>query len=66
MKIECRDSCAETNIQEGTVAGGILSYPDYGAHFVIRSAAATTTTTTTKDKVVESELAKNVGKDREQ
>ena len=62
MKIECRDSCAETNIQEGTVAGGILSYPDYGAHFVIRSAAATTT----KDKVVESKLAKNVGKDREQ
>jgi hypothetical protein len=64
MKIECRDSCAETNIQEGTVAGGILSYPDYGAHFVIRSAA--TTTTITKDKVVESKLAKNVGKDREQ
>jgi hypothetical protein len=63
MKIECRDCWAETNIQEGTVAGGILSYPDYGAHFVIRSAA---TTTTTKDKVVESKLAKNVGKDREQ
>jgi len=63
MKIECRDSCAETNIQEGTVAGRILSYPDYGAHFVIRSAAATTTT---KDKVVESKLAKNVDNDREQ
>ena len=61
MKIECRDCQAETNIQEGTVAGGILSYPDYGADFVIRSAAATT-----KDKVVESKLAKNVGKDREQ
>jgi hypothetical protein len=64
MKIECRDSCAETNIQEGTVAGGILSYPDYGAHFVISS--ATTTITTTKNKVVESKLAKNVDKDREQ
>ena len=61
MKIECRDSCAETNIQEGTVAGGILSYPDYGAHFVIRSAA----TTTTKDKV-ESKIAKDLDKDREQ
>jgi hypothetical protein len=62
MKIECRDCQAETNIQEGTVAGGILSYPDHGAHFVISSSAATTT----KDKVVESKLAKNVGKDREQ
>ena len=59
MKIECRDCWAETNIQEGTVAGGILSYPDNGADFVIRS------TTTTKDKV-KSRLAKNVDKDREQ
>ena len=65
MKIECRDSCAETNSQEGTLAGGILSNPDYGANFVIRSATTTTTTTTTKDKV-ESKLAKNVDKDREQ
>ena len=61
MKIECRDSCAETNIQEGTVAGRILSYPDYSADFIIRYAKKTTT----EDKV-ECSLAKNVDKDREQ
>jgi hypothetical protein len=61
MKIECRDCWAKPNIQEDTVAGRILSYPDYGAGFVIRSAS----TTTTKDKV-ESKIAKDLDKDREQ
>ena len=60
MKMECRDCWAKPNIQEDTVAGRILSYPEYGAGFVIRS-----TTTTTRDKV-KSRLAKNVDKDREQ
>lgn len=60
MKIECRDCWAEINILEDIVADGILSYPDNGADFVIRS-----TTKTTKDKV-KSRLAKNVDKDREQ
>lgn len=64
MKIECRDCWAKPNIQENTVAGRILSYPEYGAGFVIRS-ASTTTTTTTKDKV-ESKIAKDLDKDREQ
>lgn len=63
MKIECRDCWAKPNIQEDTVAGRILSYPEYGAGFVIRSAS--TTTTTTKDKV-ESKIAKDLDKDREQ
>lgn len=62
MKIECRDCWAKTNVQEDTVAGRILSYPEYGDGFVIRS---TTTTTTTKDKV-ESKIAKDLDKDREQ
>ena len=61
MKIECRDCWAKPNIQEDTVAGRILSYPEYGAGFVIRSAS----TTTTKDKV-ESKTAKDLDKDREQ
>jgi hypothetical protein len=61
MKIECRDCWAENNILENIVADGILSNPDNGADFVIRS----TTTKTTKDKV-KSRLAKNVDKDREQ
>ena len=65
MKIECRDRWAKPNIQEDTVAGRILSYPEYGAGFVIRSASSTTTTTTTKDKV-ESKIAKDLDKDREQ
>ena len=65
MKIECRDCWAKPNIQEETVAGRILSYPEYGAGFVIRSASTTTTTTTTKDKV-ESKIAKDLDKDREQ
>lgn len=64
MKIECRDCWAKPNIQEDTVAGRILSYPEYGAGFVIRSASSTTTTTT-KDKV-ESKIAKDLDKDREQ
>jgi hypothetical protein len=63
MKIECRDCGAEINILEDIVADGILSYPDNGADFVIRSTI--TITTTTKDKV-KSRLAKNVDKDREQ
>jgi hypothetical protein len=62
MKIECRDCWAKPNIQEDTVAGRILSYPEYGAGFVIRSAS---TTTTTKDEV-ESKIAKDLDKDREQ
>ena len=62
MKIECRDCWAKPNIQEDTVAGRILSYPEYGAGFVIGSAS---TTTTTKDKV-ESKIAKDLDKDREQ
>ena len=61
MKIECRDCWAKPNIQEDTVAGRILSYPEYGAGFVIRSAS----TTTTKDKV-ECKIAKDLDKDREQ
>jgi hypothetical protein len=61
MKIESRDCWAKPNIQEDTVAGRILSYPEYGAGFVIRSAS----TTTTKDKV-ESKIAKDLDKDREQ
>ena len=64
MKIECRDCWAKPNIQEDTVAGRILSYPEYGAGFVIRS-ASTTTTTTTKDEV-ESKIAKDLDIDREQ
>lgn len=63
MKIECRDCWAENNILENIVADGILSNPDNGADFVIRSTI--TITTTTKDKV-KSRLAKNVDKDREQ
>jgi hypothetical protein len=63
MKIECRDCWAEINILEDIVADGILSYPDNGADFVIRSTI--TITITTKDKV-KSRLAKNVDKDREQ
>ena len=63
MKIECRDCWARPNIQEDTVVGRILSYPEYGAGFVIRSASSTTTTT--KDKV-ESKIAKDLDKDREQ
>ena len=78
MKIECRDCWAKPNIQEDTVAGRILSYPEYGAGFVIGSASSTTTssttttttsssstTTTTKNKV-ESKIAKDLDKDREQ
>ena len=65
MKIECRDCWAKPNIQEDTVAGRILSYPEYGAGFVIRSASSTSTTTTTKDKV-KSKIAKDLDKDREQ
>ena len=60
MKIKCRDCWAEINILENIVAEGILSNPDNGADFVIRS-----TTKKTKDKV-KSRLAKNVDKDREQ
>lgn len=63
MKIEYRDCWAEINILEDILADGILSYPDNGADFVIRSTI--TITTTTKDKV-KSRLAKNVDKDREQ
>lgn len=63
MKIEYRDCWAEINILEDIVTDGILSYPDNGADFVIRSTI--TITTTTKDKV-KSRLAKNVDKDREQ
>ena len=63
MKIECRDCWAEINILEDILTDGILSYPDNGADFVIRSTI--TITTTTKDKV-KSRLAKNVDKDREQ
>ncbi|MDQ3970664.1 MAG: hypothetical protein M3227_03145 [Thermoproteota archaeon] len=65
MKIECRDCWAKPNIQEDTVAGRILSYPEYGAGFVIRSASSSSTTTTTKDKV-EFKTAKDLDKDREQ
>ena len=66
MKIECRDCWAEINIlEEDIVADGILSYPDNGADFVIRSTITITITTTTKDKV-KSRIAKNVDKDREQ
>ena len=64
MKIECRDCWAEINILEDIVADGILSYPDNGADFVIRS-TITITITTIKDKV-KSRLAKNVDVDREQ
>ena len=64
MKIECRDCWAKPNVQEDTVADKILSYPEYGAGFVIRSASSSTTTTT-KDKV-ESKIAKDLDKDREQ
>ena len=64
MKIECRDCWAKPNIQEDTVAGRILSYPEYGAGFVIRSASSSSSTTT-KDKV-ESKIAKDLDKDREQ
>jgi hypothetical protein len=63
MKIECQDCWAEINILEDILADGILSYPDNGADFVIRSTI--TITTTIKDKV-KSRLAKNVDKDREQ
>lgn len=63
MKIECRDCWAKPNIQEDTVAGRILSYPEYSTGFVIRSASSTTTTT--KDKV-ESKIAKDLDIDREQ
>ena len=63
MKIECRDCWAEINILEDILTDGILSYPDNGADFVIRSTI--TITTTIKDKV-KSRLAKNVDKDREQ
>ena len=63
MKIECRDCWAESNIQEDTVAGRILSYPEYGAGFVIRSASSSSSST--KDKV-ESKIAKDLDKDREQ
>jgi hypothetical protein len=65
MKIECRDCWAEINILEDILADGILSYPDNGADFVIRSTITITTPSTTKDKV-KSRLAKNVDKDREQ
>ena len=65
MKIECRDCWAEINILEDILAEGILSYPDNGADFVIRSTITITITTTIKDKV-KSRLAKNVDKDREQ
>ena len=68
MKIECRDCWAKPNIQEDTVAGRILSYPEYGAGFVIGSASSSTTTistTTIKDKV-ESRIAKDLDIDREQ
>jgi hypothetical protein len=65
MKIECRDCWAEINILEDILADGILSYPDNGADFVIRSTITITITTTIKDKV-KSRLAKNVDKDREQ
>ena len=62
MKIEYRYCWRETNIEEDMVAGGILSYPDYSADFIIRSAKKTTTTI--KDKV-ECGLTKNVEKNRE-
>jgi hypothetical protein len=65
MKIECRDCWAEINILEDILADGILSYPDNGADFVIRSTITITITITIKDKV-KSRLAKNVDKDREQ
>ncbi len=64
MKIECRDCWAKRNIQEDTVARQNLSYPEYGAGFVIRSASSSSSsTTTTKDKV-ESKIAKDLDKDR--
>jgi hypothetical protein len=63
MKIECQDCWAEINILEDILADGILSYPDNGADFVIRSTI--TITTTIKDKV-KSRLAKDLDKDREQ
>ena len=67
MKIECRDCWAKPNIQEDTVAGRILSYPEYGAGFVIGSASSSSsTTTTTKKNKVESKIAKDLDKDREQ
>ncbi|HZA64947.1 MAG TPA: hypothetical protein VE573_18865 [Nitrososphaeraceae archaeon] len=66
MKIECRDCWAKPNIQEDTVAGRILSYPEYGAGFVIGSASSSTTTTTTTKNKVESKIAKDLDKDREQ
>jgi hypothetical protein len=66
MKIECRDCWAKPNIQEDTVAGRILSYPEYGAGLVIRSASSSTTTTTTTKDEVESKIAKDLDKDREQ
>ena len=70
MKIECRDCWAKTNVQEDTVAYKILSYPEYGAGFVIRSASSSssssTTTTTTTTTKVESKIAKDLDKDREQ
>lgn len=62
MKIECRYYWTETNIEEDMVAVEILSYPDYSADFIIRSAKKTTTTI--KDKV-ECGLTKNVDKNRE-
>ena len=65
MKIECRDCWAKPNIQEDTVAGRILSYPEYGAGFVIGSASSSSSTTTTKNKVG-SKIAKDLDKDREQ
>ena len=65
MKIEYQYCWRETNIEEDMVAGGILSYPEYNTSFVIRSASSITTTTTIKDKV-ESKIAKDLDKDREQ
>ena len=65
MKIECRDCWAKPNIQEDTVAGRILSYPEYGAGFVIRSASSSSSSSSTKDKV-ESKIDKDLNKDREQ
>jgi hypothetical protein len=64
MKIEYQYCWRETNIEEDMVADGILlSYPDYSADFIIRSAKKRTTTTT-KDKV-ECGLTKNVDENRE-
>ena len=69
MKIECRDCWAKPNVQEDMVADKILSYPEYGAGFVIRSASSSSSSSssssTTKDKV-ESKIAKDLDKDREQ